>query len=92
MDRNSVFEKAQRKVNAIKRFYYHLTFFILVSSVLLALKGSTVDWFMETSGNSNEAFLKWIDWNILAIPIIWGAVIAVQGRYVYRFHFDDKKV
>nr|WP_321412116.1 2TM domain-containing protein [uncultured Allomuricauda sp.] len=85
MDRNSVFEKVRRKVNAIKRFYYHLAFFILVSSVLLTLKGSIVDWFMETSGNSNEAFLQWIDWNILAVPIIWAAVIAVHGYAVFGY-------
>jgi len=83
MTQNSTFEKAKKRVNAIKRFYSHLALFIFVSVVLLFLKQNIVQWVLEHSGNTNAEFSKWVDWNILAIPIIWGIVIVVQAFYVF---------
>jgi|SRR6056297_1845608 len=87
---NRTFEKAKKRVNAIKQFYSHLALFIFVSVVLLFLKQNIVQWVSENSGNTNEEFLKWVDWNILAIPIIWGAVIIVQAFYVFGFPLMKK--
>ena len=83
MSRYTLFEKAQRKVNAIKAFYNHLAIFVLLNTILLVLKGSIVRWFLENSADPNVEFLKWIDWNILAVPIIWSVVIIFHGSYVY---------
>lgn len=80
---NRTFEQAKKRVNAIKRFYSNLTLFILLSAVLLFLKQNIVQWVLEHSGNTNAEFLKWVDWNILAMPIIWGIVIVVQAFYVF---------
>jgi len=80
MTQNSTFEKAKKRVNAIKRFYSHLALFIFVSVVLLFLKQNIVQWGKK---KKNAEFSKWVDWNILAIPIIWGIVIVVQAFYVF---------
>ncbi len=83
MTRKNTFEQAKKQVNDLKRFYSHLTLFIFVTAVLLFLKQNIVHWVLENSGNSNEGFLKWVDWNILAIPIIWGAIIIANGFSVF---------
>ena len=90
MTQKSTFEQAKKQVNALKRFYSHLTLFILGSLVLLSLKSNIVQWVLERSENTNPEFLKWVDWNILAIPIIWGAVIVVRGYYVFGYPLIKK--
>ena len=91
MDRSTSLERAKQKVNAIKRFYHHLALFVFLSAVLLASKGGLVEWVKENSANPDKEFLKWVDWNILAIPIIWGVVIVVQGCYAFGFFLDEKR-
>jgi len=83
--RDITLESAKRKINALKGFYHHLCVFILTSTVLLATKGNIIKWVAQNGKDVNIEFLKWLDWNILAIPIIWGAVIVVQGFYVFEF-------
>lgn len=91
MDRNISLQQARRKVKSIKAFYYHLAFFVLMSTVLLTIKNNIIDWVFEHGHDVDIEFLKWLDWNIIAIPIIWGAVIVVQGAYVFRFLNHNKK-
>ena len=90
MTQSITLKQAKRKVNAIREFYNHLALFILVTAILLVLKGNMVQWILEKSGNSDVEFLQWVDWNIMAIPIIWGAAIIVQGSYVFEFSLMKK--
>ncbi len=85
MTRDITLESAKRRINAIKDFYHHLGKFILASAVLLSLKQNIVEWVLEHGGNTDPNFLQWVDWNILAVPIIWGIVIAVQGYAVFGY-------
>ncbi|WP_318309038.1 2TM domain-containing protein [Flagellimonas crocea] len=84
MNNRTIFENAQQKVRALKRFYTHLVEFCLVTIFLLVVKEDIVQWVSKKSSNTDEGFLRWLDWNILAIPIIWAVVIAVHGLKTIR--------
>ncbi|AEM69181.1 hypothetical protein Murru_0124 [Allomuricauda ruestringensis DSM 13258] len=83
MTQNITFEQAKRKVSSIKGFYFHLALFIIISVVLITTKRNIVQWVIQKSENTDEGFLRWLDWNIIAIPIIWGVVLLVHGLYIF---------
>ena len=69
--------KARRRVDAIKRFYFHLIQYVIITILIISFKGRILDFFIS-KGVENPDVLNWMEMNILAIPIIWGLVLSVM--------------
>ena len=76
--------KAKKRVDAIKGFYFNLIKFAIITLLILVFKGRFLEIFIE-KGVEDENILQWIEWNILAIPIIWGLVLLVIGLKLFVF-------
>lgn len=76
-------ERAIKKVEMIKDFHLHILLYVVASVFVLAFKREVIGFVAENTDGANPAFLDWLDWNMIAIPIIWGAVLAVHGVYVF---------
>ena len=76
--------KAKKKVDAIKGFYFNVLKFVIITLLILVFKGRIMEIFIE-KGVEDENILQWIEWNILAIPIIWGLVLLIIGLRLFVF-------
>ncbi len=80
----SKYEKAKKQVEALKDFYNHLTWYLLVNVGLFLIKSDILDYFEKNRENTVE-FLHWLHWNIIATPMIWGVGLLFHGLYVFKF-------
>jgi len=76
------YERAQKKVKAIKGFYSHLAFYLVFNVALLLVKGKLFNFLVEKSGDT--AFGEWFDWNVLLTPILWGIGLLIHGLCVFN--------
>jgi len=79
------FVKARKRVNNIKKFYKHLTVFIVINSVLLIAKFKLFDFFTQ-QGVQDQGFYDWLNWNIIGTPVVWGIGLLLHGIYVFRMN------
>jgi len=82
--------KARRRVDAIKRFYFHLIQYLIITILIISFKGRILDFFIS-KGVENPDVLNWMEMNILAIPIIWGLVLSVMGLSLFIFRSNRIK-
>jgi hypothetical protein len=75
--------KARKRIDRIKDYYAHLILFVLGSALLLLLKGNLLGW-VESKGIRDAEILKWVEWNIIFVPILWGLVLLVAAFFVFR--------
>ena len=75
--------RAKKSVDNIKNFYAHLVIYLFMNSLLLAFKGSILNFF-RSKGVEDEGFLYWMEWNLIFIPILWGIVLLVTGLYFLK--------
>ncbi len=75
---------ALKRVESIKGYYFQLIKFVIITLLILVLKGRVLEIFVE-KGVEDENVLNWIEWNILAIPIIWGLVLLFIGLRLFVF-------
>lgn len=90
------YNRAKKKVDDIKSFHRHLTAYIVVNIFVLLIKLNIGNWVaMEELGLN---FSKWLDWNIILTPLLWGIGLAAHAVYVYRYKFkfikawEEKKI
>lgn len=76
------FIQAKKRVNQMKRFYRHLSVYVVVNGILLILKLRLFDFFTQ-QGITDEGFYDWLNWNIIGTPILWGIGLLVHGIYVF---------
>ncbi len=67
------YEKAKKRVENEKRFYSHLTAYIIINIALLFINSGFVD----------EGFNNWLDWHLYITPIAWGIGLAAHGISVF---------
>jgi len=79
------FVKARKRVDNIKKFYKHLTVFIVINSVLLIAKFKLFDFFTQ-QGVQDQGFYDWLNWNIIGTPVVWGIGLLLHGIYVFRMN------
>jgi hypothetical protein len=77
------YERAKRKVAAIRGFYNHLGAYLVVNAVLLILKDKMTVTLLSKRALGNPELLAWIDWNIYGTPIIWGIILGVHAIKVF---------
>lgn len=90
------YERARKKVDAIKGFHNHLTVYIVINLVLLLIKTNIMTAFADKEFDWN--FEAWLAWNTWGTMILWGIGLAIHGLYVYRHKFkflkrwEDRKI
>ncbi len=87
----ATYKKAQRRVKKIKRFYRHLTVYIVVNIFLVyfGLRGVN---FLEINNPEVDAnVVLWLFWNVLSVPILWGIGLLIHGLCVFKPKFNIVK-
>jgi len=91
------YERAQKKVEGIKKFYKHLRVYIIINVLLLLLRARIFKFFGD-GDFSNVRFDRWLDWNVYGTAIIWGVGLLIHGLYVFQYKFkffknwEDRKL
>ena len=80
---NIRFEKAKRRVEALKGFYQHLTAYVIVNALLLLFAGKITFILLSKEAFGNPEFLQWINWNVWGTPIIWGIALLIHAASVF---------
>lgn len=71
-------ESAKKRVAKLKKFYSHLSIYIIINLILLGIKAYFLGYFVQNTDLSN-----WINWNMISTPIIWGIFLAVHATKVF---------
>lgn len=82
-NRSTHFQRTKKRIEQIKGFYRHLTFYILINTVLLIGKTNVFGFFAER-GVVDQGFFDWLNWNIVLTPILWGVGLLIHGLYVFK--------
>jgi len=77
------YERARKRVDDIKRFYGHLTAYIVVNAVLLLARGKFHVTLLSKGALGDPGFLDWLDWNVYGTPIVWGIGLAIHALSVF---------
>lgn len=75
-------ESAKNRVAKLKKFYSHLSIYIIVNLILLGIKAYFLGYF-ENNGIENNDLTHWISWNIISTPIIWGIFLVIHATKVF---------
>ncbi len=77
------YEKAKKRVEEQKGFYYHLSVYIVINIALLFLKGDYIIFSegidLETRDMIKEGFEK----TLSIIPILWGLTLLGYGALIF---------
>lgn len=79
------YERALKKVKAIKGFYGHLVLYILVILFLVLLRADIISWIMGRDINIYAE--HWIRFEFVSGWFLWGVAVLIHGLYVYRYKF-----
>ncbi|MCJ7465134.1 MAG: 2TM domain-containing protein [Maribacter sp.] len=74
--------QTRKRVDAIKAYYAHLILYLIASIALLSLKARILDYFVS-KGLTDSGTHRWMEWNIIFIPIVWGLILLVYGIYLF---------
>jgi len=83
------YDRAKKKVDAIKGFHSHLTAFIIINILILLLRANLFSFLNSEKFDIN--FEEWLDWNIYLTPVLWGIGLIIHGLVVYRYNFGFLK-
>jgi hypothetical protein len=80
---SSAYTRAKEKVQKIKRFYKHLTAYIIINSafVILGLRG--IDVLSAASADLDPKFMEWLFWNVLGVPFLWGIGLLIHAVWLF---------
>ena len=76
-------EEARKRVGQLKKFYSHITIFIVINIALVVLKLHLFDGLREWGNGIEFNKVHWTDWEIISTPLIWGAFLIGHGISVY---------
>ncbi len=82
--RLAAYRKAQKRVKKIKRFYRHLTVYIVVNILLVYFGLRGVDFIEINSPEVDTKVVFWLFWNVLSVPILWGIGLLIHGLCVFK--------
>lgn len=76
------YKRAKKRVEDEKGFYNHFTVYIVINIVIIC-----VNRFVYINNNSpftDEGFIDWLNWNLLATPVLWGIGLLIHGVHVFK--------
>jgi len=80
----AAYKKAYNRVKKIKRFYRHLTVYIVVNILLVYFGLRGVDFLEINSPEVDANVILWLFWNVLSVPILWGIGLLIHGLCVFK--------
>ncbi|WP_109852178.1 2TM domain-containing protein [Aquimarina sp. AU58] len=81
-ERQNIFNLAKIKAQKEKRFYYHLSIFVVVNIALLFLKGEYLVFSSTVTTENQEIIKSWFDRIMLIIPVLWGIILLLHGLLI----------
>lgn len=81
-ERQNIFNLAKIKVQKEKRFYYHLSIFVVINIALLFLKGEYLVFSSTVTTENQEIIKSWFDRIMLIIPVLWGIILLLHGLLI----------
>ncbi|WP_181938142.1 MULTISPECIES: 2TM domain-containing protein [unclassified Arenibacter] len=75
--------KAKKRVDNLKNYYAHIVMYLIANALLFVFKGRISNFFTD-NGVEDQGFLNWMGWNMILIPVIWGAILLVAGVYLLK--------
>ena len=82
--RLTAYRKAQKRVHKIKRFYRHLTVYIVVNILLVYFGLRGVDFIEFNNPEVDTRVVFWLFWNVLSVPLFWGIGLFIHGLCVFK--------
>lgn len=77
------YQRALKKVEAIKGFYGHLQAYLIVNGIFIL--GRLLGPFVISIPELGPDAWRWIDINIFGMPVVWGIGLAIHGLVVFRY-------
>ncbi len=74
--------QAHKRVKGIKKFHRHLIAYVMISIVVLFVKINVFN-VLANRGIEDENVLRWMQWNIIGIPVVWGIGLLFHALYVF---------
>jgi len=82
-------ELAKSRVSDIKKFYKHLSLFLIVNLLLLFIEINLSNWYLN-SAKLEKGIRLWLEWNVISFPLILFMVLAVHGLYIFKFKYSNR--
>ncbi|GAA3513970.1 hypothetical protein GCM10022393_29750 [Aquimarina addita] len=80
--KRKAYEKAKKQVEQEKRFYSHLTVYIIINCIIIFFRIKAEG--MLSANFGDEGFKNWVDMNILITPLFWGIGLLCHGLWVFK--------
>lgn len=93
MDLEAKRARAIEKVNKIKKFHNHLRAYLVVNIGILFLRFTGLGFVINGIENTSDSnFLRWIDWNVFGLPVVWGIFLVFHAARTFNWipFLDDK--
>ncbi len=76
------YEKAKKRVEERKRFYYHLSIYIIINIALLFLKGDYIIFSDDIDFEKREMIKRGFEKVLSITPILWGIGLLTHGLLI----------
>ena len=80
----SAYRKAHLRVQKLKRFYKHLTVYVIVNVIVVFFGLRGIDLLNTKTMEVDAYYVPWLLWNVLSVPILWGIGLLIHGVSVFR--------
>lgn len=80
-----IYDRARKKVDAIKGFHTHIGVYIVINILILLFRANILS--ILRLNRVDLEFERWLDLNTWGTVLFWGIGLAIHGLYVYRFKF-----
>jgi hypothetical protein len=77
------YDRAKKRVDAIKGFYSHARAYVIVNLILLILRANVVSYIRGGEFDTLD-FQNWLNWNTYITPVLWGVGLALHGIFVFH--------
>ena len=78
------FKKANKRLKRVKKFYRHLSVYIIINIILFGVK---ISLYSELGGQklADQGFQDWYALNLLITPLLWGLGLLIHGILVFKY-------
>ncbi len=79
----STYERARKRVEDIKGFYFHLSVYIIINGILFLSRDNFSLTLVDESAFGDTNFLSWFNWETYGTPLIWGLGLLYHASTVF---------
>lgn len=80
------YERAKKKVKALKGFYEHLTIYLIVNITIQIIKMDVLD-FITNGRPFDWDLTNWWNWNVHSVWFLWGIALAIHAFVTFKDDF-----